>query len=413
MRIHEASDAATRAAIFKAAIKEAKAKGITNKQHQENFAVMRAREIMNFSKKGNSQTLATIRAVTPFFSSQLNAMDTLARAAFPGSYGNLNKTEAAEVNKRFLIQGASLFTISMAIAFASQDNEEYKKSPDWVNSWLIPTGNKENPFIKVPIPFEAGFFFKVLPEYLVRMSSGTLSTKQGNKALGTAAIQLLAPVLPLNQLVKPAWEAVANYDVHTQNPIESMSESRLPREYRDAHASQLSKIVGRALPISPDKIEHLGHGYLTEAWGLAAAISDAYLHTEGVAPPKKAYSEMPMFKGVLTAPEKDRAVGEFYEITKKTGQIRNAIRSAQKEGDKETVARLKADPENIKLSKAAPMLQKESVHISKAQQRIKRIKNDPDLSGEEKTKLIRVQQHRINTIAERGLKKGERKGLER
>jgi anion-transporting ArsA/GET3 family ATPase len=198
-----------------------------------------------------------------------------------------------------------------------------------------------------------------------------------------------------------------------------MSESRLPTEYRDAKASQLAKIVGRALPnvvsqyISPDKIEHLGHGYLTEAWGLAAAISDAYLHTEGVAPPKKALGEMPMFKGVLTAPEKDRAVGEFYEITKKTGQIRNALRSAQKEGDKETVARIKTDPENIKLSKAAPMLQKESAHISKAQQRIKRIKNDPDLSGEEKTKLIRVQQHRINTIAERGLKKGERKGIER
>jgi len=412
MHVHESSDAATRVAVYDKAMKDAKKKGMTG-QHAEDYAAMRAREIINFSKRGNAQSLAAIRATVPFFSAQLNGMDTLARAAFPGKYGSLNKEEAAQARKHFYTNAAILTTISMSYALALQDDEEYIKSPDWVNSWLVPTGDKDKPFFKVPIPFEAGFFFKVIPELIVRLNSGTLSPAQAEKELKKAALGLLAPSFPLPQIIKPVAEVATNYDIHTGNTIENFSESRLPMEQRTAHASNLAKLLGEALPLSPDNIEHLGRGWFTEAWAMSAALSDAYLN-KGVSAPEKTWGEMPMLKGVFTAPGKDRALSEYYDMSKTTSQIHNAVMAANKMGDRETVDAIKNDPDKLKQFKASPALQDIGTSISAMQHNIKRIKamKDTEVSPAEKAKRIRVVQDRINNLAHKALVVGKRFDLD-
>ena len=412
MRVHEAADAATRVAIFDKAIEEATKKGITG-QHAENFAAMRAREIINFSKKGNAQQIAAIRATVPFFSSQLNAMDTLARAAFPGKYGNLNKVEAAEAKKHFYANAAMLVTASMAFALVMQDDEEYQKSPDWVDNWLIPTGDKENPFWKIPIPFEAGFLFKVIPEAIIRMLSGTLTYNQGMKSITDAGNRLLIPSLPIPQILKPIAEVVANHDYHTGNPIENYSESRLPKEQRTAHASELSKLLGEALPISPDNIEHLGRGWATGAWAMSAALADAFLN-KGVSAPEKAWSETYLGKGVLSKGHTDRALSEFYSAATGASQIHNAVMAANKMGDRDTVDAIKNDPDKLKQFKASSALQDIGTSISAMQHNIKRIKamKDTEVSPAEKAKRIRVVQDRINNLAQKALVVGKRFDLD-
>jgi len=412
MHVHESSDAATRVAVYDKAMKDAKKKGMTG-QHAEDYAAMRAREIINFSKRGNAQSLAAIRATVPFFSAQLNGMDTLARAAFPGKYGSLNKEEAAQARKHFYTNAAILTTISMSYALALQDDEEYIKSPDWVNSWLVPTGDKDKPFFKVPIPFEAGFFFKVIPELIVRLNSGTLSPAQAEKELKKAAVGLLAPSFPLPQILKPVAEVATNYDIHTGNTIENFSESRLPMEQRTAHASNLAKLLGEALPLSPDNIEHLGRGWFTEAWAMSAALSDAYLN-KGVSAPEKTWGEMPMLKGVFTAPGKDRALSEYYDMSKTASQIHNAVMAANKMGDRDTVDAIKNDPDKLKQFKASPALQDIGTSISAMQHNIKRIKamKDTEVSPAEKAKRIRVVQDRINNLAQKALVVGKRFDLD-
>lgn len=412
MRVHEAADAATRVAIFDKAIEEATKKGITG-QHAENFAAMRAREIINFSKKGNARQIAAIRATVPFFSSQLNGMDTLARAAFPGKYGNLNKVEAAEAKKHFYANAAMLVTASMAFALVMQDDEEYQKSSDWVDNWLIPTGDKENPFWKIPIPFEAGFLFKVIPEAIIRMLSGTLTYNQGMKSITDAGNRLLIPALPIPQILKPIAEVVANHDYHTGNPIENYSESRLPKEQRTAHASELSKLLGEALPISPDNIEHLGRGWATGAWAMSAALADAFLN-KGVLAPEKAWSETYLGKGVLSKGHTDRALSEFYSAATGASQIHNAVMAANKMGDRDTVDAIKNDPDKLKQFKASSALQDIGTSISAMQHNIKRIKamKDTEVSPAEKAKRIRVVQDRINNLAQKALVVGKRFDLD-
>ena len=418
MHIHESTDAATRVAVYSAAYRAAPKKGIVDPQQRENYAVMQAREVINFSKKGNSRKLAAIRSTVPFFSAQLNGMDTLARAAMPGSYGNLNAKDARAVRKHFYANAAMITTASILYALQMDDDEEYKKSPDWMNSWLVPTGNKDNPFGKIPIPFEAGFFFKVIPELLVRVSKYSLTPTEGLEAALTGAKNLLLPPM-LPQLLKPLLEVVTNHDFHTGNNIESFTESRLPLNQRTAHATPLAEKIAEGVPgflnMSPDKIEHLGKGWLTEAWALSALLADAYLNTTGVSAPTKQLGEKFLWKGVLTAPAKDSNVSRYYDMNKEVEQLVNGIRAYKQVGDKEEAKALRDEPENAKLRKMAPLLGAIGEQIGTIQGRIARIKNKPDaeMSPDEKATRIRVLQEKINKLADRAVKRADDKGVSR
>ena len=418
MHIHESTDAATRVAVYSAAYEAAPKKGIVDPQQRENYAVMQAREVINFSKKGNSRKLAAIRSTVPFFSAQLNGMDTLARAAMPGSYGNLNEKDARAVRKHFYANAAMITTASILYALQMDDDDEYKKSPDWMNSWLVPTGNKDNPFGKIPIPFEAGFFFKVIPELLVRVSKYSLTPTEGLEAALTGAKNLLLPPM-LPQLLKPLLEVVTNHDFHTGNNIESFTESRLPLNQRTAHATPLAEKIAEGVPgflnMSPDKIEHLGKGWLTEAWALSALLADAYLNTTGVSAPTKQLGERFLWKGVLTAPAKDSNVSRYYDMNKEVEQLVNGIRAYKQVGDKEEAKALRNEPENAKLRKMAPLLGAIGEQIGTMQGRIARIKNKPDteMSPDEKATRIRVLQEKINKLAGRAIERADKKGVSR
>jgi hypothetical protein len=407
MRIHEASDAATRVIVYEAGLKEAKQRGLSE-QKAQNFATMRAREIINFAKKGNSEAIANIRATVPFFSSALNSMDTIARAA---TGMGLNKKEAARARKMFATRALVLASVSAAWALHLQDDEDYIKSPDWVNSWLIPTGLKDSPFWKLPIPFEAGFFFKVLPELMVRLVSGTLTPKEARGEAGKAAMQLLVPPVPFAQIVKPALEVVGNYDTFTKRPIESVADLSKTKEQRDSKASDLAKFVSKATPLSPNQIEHLGKGYFTELWAVTALLAENFLH-EGPAKPEKYLGEMPIIKGVLTKPEQDKTVNQFYEIEKAVAEISNTIKGARKAGEKKVYEEMMADPEKAKLFRAYPSLNNTSDRISKLRKNIERIKNDPATTPAEKTKRIRGVQQQINKAAEQGMATAKRLKLD-
>jgi muramidase (phage lysozyme) len=407
MRIHEASDAATRVIVYEAGLKEAKQRGLSG-QKAQNFATMRAREIINFAKKGNSEAIANIRATVPFFSSALNSMDTIARAA---TGMGLNKKEAARARKMFATRSLVLASVSAAWALHLQDDEDYIKSPDWVNSWLIPTGIKDSPFWRLPIMFEAGFFFKVLPELMVRLVSGTITPKAAREETSGAAMQLLVPPIPIPQILKPALEVITNYDSFTKRPIESVADLSKTKEQRDSKASDLAKFVSKATPLSPNQIEHLGKGYFTELWAVTALLAENFLH-EGPAKPEKYLGEIPIIKGVLTKPEQDKTVNQFYEIEKAAAEISNTIKGARKTGEKKVYEEMMADPEKAKLFRAYPSLNNTSDRISKLRKNIERIKNDPATTPAEKTKRIRGVQQQINKAAEQGMATAKRLKLD-
>ena len=418
MHIHESTDAATRVAVYEAAYKSAPKRGIVDEQQRKDFAASQAREVINFAKKGNLKSLASIRAVIPFFSAQLNGMDTLARAAAPDKYGNLNKADAAIVRKHFYANAAMLTSATIAYTLAMQDDDEYLKSPDWMNSWLVHTGEKDFPFLKVPIPFEAGFFFKVLPEIAVRLSSGTLTQQQASEAMRIAATNLLLPPA-LPQLLKPVSEVVMNHDLYTGRSIDSFADELVGLNQRTGHASFLSKALAKGIPdfmnLSPNKVEHLGKGWFTEAWAMSSLLAENYLNTSGVSAPTKEIGQMMLLKGAFTAPDRDRAVNEFYALSKASKEIVNGIRQYKKSGTTEEAIAMRDDPENTKILAVSTELSKIMTMLNRLGADKKYIKGLPDskMSPDEKAKSIRKLDQRRNELARMGVGLSDRAGVKR
>jgi hypothetical protein len=268
MRMHEASDAATRVAIYKKAKAEGLAKGMSEAEATD-YGVFKSRESINFAIRGNSRTLNFLRHSIPFFSAAITGLDTLYRAA--SGYG-LNPEEKKAAQQLFIKRAGMLAMLSTAYAMVLQDDEDYQKLPDNVkdNNWLLPNPfGGGHSFIKIAIPYEVGFLFKTVPEASVRYMAGTSTGKEVLASyLGGLKRNLPGEGILIPQAAKPALEAITNYSFFTGRGIEGMSDQGLPTAQRGPNASEVAKVLSKAgldkVGISPAKFDHLMQGYFAE-----------------------------------------------------------------------------------------------------------------------------------------------------
>lgn len=413
MHVHEAADAATRVEVYKAAMKEAKKRGMGDEKAKD-YATMRAREIINFANQGRSETLQAIRATVPFFSAALNSLDSVARAA---TGKGLNRREAAEARRLFTSRMLMIASFTTAYTLAMQDDEDYLKSPDAVNNWLMPTGNKNEPFKMLSLPFELGFAAKVIPELIVRLNSGTLRPYEGEKMAKEAAAATLTPPLPLPQVLKPLIELAINLDLHTGRPIVSPSEARKLPEEQTRGASALSIELGRKFGLSPIQIEHFGSGYLTELWAVTSMLAEKFLPA-GQMREERYPGEVPILaggsKGISSKPDRDRDVNMFYELSQATQRIHDSVVSAQGKGDVDAMERLMADPENEKRFYASKIGRNIGQTMMEVNKSIEQIRNDKSIT-DPKEKQIRIRELRqyYNQLASQGVEWFYSEGIER
>jgi len=396
MQMHEASDAATRVAIYKKAYQEAIASGM-KPADATNLAVHKARESINFSVRGNSKTLNALRHMIPFFSAALTSIDTLYRAAT--GYG-LNPEEKKAAQTLFAKRAAMLTVLSTAYALMLQDDEDYKKLPDNVkdNNWLFPSPiGSEHTFIKIPVPFEVGFFFKTIPEVSVRYMAGTSTGKEVVASI-LKGIQHNLPgeAIPLPQAIKPGIEAVTNYSFFTGRPIEGMSDQNLPVEFRGAHASEFAKTLSSlglsGIGLSPAKIDHLIQGYMAEVGTSSAHIASAAVNAAtGKEPPTKNLEQQPFFKSFLTNPNTSKAATDYYEIAHNAQETVNAFNRLKKEGRIEEAQAMVQDEEKKKLMAAAPALRRVQEQMAKIRANMNFVEKnqsiDPDTRRDEINRL--------------------------
>jgi hypothetical protein len=396
MQLHEASDAATRVAIYKQAYKEAITSGMSPAD-ATNLAVHKARESINFSVRGNSSTLNALRHMIPFFSASLTSIDTLYRAAT--GYG-LNPEEKKAAQTLFAKRAAMMTVLSTAYALMLQDDDDYKKLPDNVkdNNWLFPSPiGSEHTFVKIPVPFEVGFFFKTIPEVSVRYMAGTSTGKEMVASI-LKGIQHNLPgeAIPLPQAIKPGIEAVTNYSFFTGRPIEGMSDQGLPVVSRGAHASEFAKTLSSLglseIGLSPAKIDHLIQGYMAELGTFTAGTASSAINAAtGKEPPTKNLEQEPFFKSFLTNPNTSKAATDYYEIAHSAQETVNAFNRLKKEGRIEEAQAMVQDEEKKKLMAAAPALRRVQEQMAKIRASMnfieKNQKLDPDTRRDEINRL--------------------------
>jgi hypothetical protein len=408
MKMHEASDAATRVAIYKKAYQEAIASGMS-KEDATNLAVHKARESINFSTRGNSSTLNALRHMIPFFSASLTSIDTLYRAAT--GYG-LNPEEKKAAQTLFAKRAAMMTILSTAYAMMLQDDDDYKKLPDNVkdNNWLFPSPiGSEHTFVKIPVPFEVGLLFKTIPEISVRYMAGTSTGKEvlASFILGVKH-NLPGEAIPLPQMLKPGIEAVTNYSFFTGRPIEGMSDQGLPVEFRGAHASELAKTLSSfglsGIGLSPAKIDHLIQGYMAELGTFTSNVAGSAINAAtGKEPPAKNLEQEPFFKAFLTNPNTSKAATDYYEIAHEAQETVNAFNRFKKEGRIEEAQTMLQDEEKKKLMFAAPALRRVQEQMSKIRASMNVIEQDQKRSPEERRDEINRLQTMYDRVARQGV----------
>jgi len=414
--IHESSDAATRVVVYDSAYARAKKRGMSDEK-AHTYATNQAREVINFSNMGKSQAMQVIRASVPFFSATMNSLDVVARAA---TGHGLSPAEKAKAKQLFYTRALGLATLSVGYALTMQDDKDYQKlqnTNDWMKNYLFPNPLEKGTFIKVPIPFEIGYFTKVLPELWVRMASGTLTTKEAGRAAREGFLSTLPPV-PLPLLLRTPLETIMNYDMFTGRPIERLGQENLPVEERGRReASEISKFISRDLGLSkaglsPAKVEHLARGVMTELWGVTTLLSDAYLHKDNPRATRSLAESVPLAHGLFTKPDTDRLVNTFYEAEEAAKQRRTAMSGDVKSGRLQEFKEALQDPKKRAMYAAAPGLRKIADSMASLRHRMDNINDNPKLTKEQKTAEIAKLKQNYNNLAARGATISNRLGLD-
>ena len=310
----EASDAATRIAIYKETLAET---------GNEAEAIHRALEVMNFNRKGSSVIVRVAAAAIPFLNARVQGLDVFFRAGIrPFMDGNATEREK-QVQKAMLIRGMTILGLSVMYAAAISGNPDYEKQEEETkdNNWIIPMGEGKNP-LKIPIPFEVGTLFKTIPERIYRSffmpdqenrdTTDDLHKSMKRALLGTFGFN------PIPQVVAPLLEARDNFSVFTQRPIVGENMKSIAPEYQvGPSTSKWAEILGKQAGMSPMMIDHVYKGYTGTMGVYAADLLDVGIELtvpSEVPKPSKRIEQIPIIKRFLADPDARGKITSYFDL---------------------------------------------------------------------------------------------------
>ena len=308
-----ASDAATRLAVYKETLA---------KTGNEAEALFRAMEIMNFQRKGNSALIRILSAVTPFLNARVQGLDVIYRAGIRPIFNKDNRTAYEQaVAKAFIKRGLSLMALTAMYYAMVHDDDDYLAQEEETrdNNWIIPALG-----VKIPIPFEVGIIFKVMPERLIAYAMGNDTGEQLLKSAyrnitSTFGIQVPQAVLPL-------VEVATGHSFFTGRPITPAGMEDVSKEFRvTPGTSKLAEVLGQftsfktatgsSVGLSPIEIDHVIKGYTGTMGTYAVDALDVLIGLNSdIQKPSKRIEQMPFIRRFALDPEARGNVTAYYEL---------------------------------------------------------------------------------------------------
>jgi hypothetical protein len=324
----EASDAATRIAVYKDVMK---------RTGNEAEAIRQAAEVMNFNRKGSSPIIRIVTASIPFLNARIQGLDVLYRAGMAPRPEGVNKTDHQKmVQKNFLIRGATMMALSSMYWFMMKDDDEYKKQEQEVrdNNWILPMINA-----RIPIPFEVGVLFKVIPERILAFAFGN----DTGEDLANSMERALRSTFGINyipQTVLPLVEATTNYSYFTMRPIVSQGlEGIRPGLQVGPGTTQIAETVGKALNVSPIKIDHIIQGYTgTMGMYLVNTLDAIFDSMSDRQKPSLRIEQYPILKRFMIDSEAKGSVSAYFELKKAVDETVRTVNALQAGGQGEELA---------------------------------------------------------------------------
>jgi len=374
----KASDLAARMAVYEETMRESNG--------DEVLAQTRARELINFQRRGSSGSMRVAARVIPFFNAYAQGMDVLYRAA--SGIDSSSAVERTAARRLFMGRVAMMSALGFAYALAMSDDEGYKNATDDVRdgNWLLPNG------YKLPSPKELGFIYKVIPERIVEYyrRSGTPEEQSALDALSgvvKAAYSAYSSPTTVPSYVRPILENMTNYSFFLQRELESASMQRLqPGQRFTSSTSELAKGIGEATNTSPIKIDNLFKGMFGMAGSTTLLATDAMLNPTR---PDRPIYQMP-FGSIFTYDTVGgRAKTEFYDLRERVSQADATYKEILKHDPEKA---MKFYEENAPLIAIAPQVNKSLKELSELRRLRTAIERGTDdelgVDGKERRNMI-------------------------
>ena len=321
------ADATTRLQVFE----NAKANGLSDVE-----AEIAAIESMNFSKRGLSPTVQYATRLIPFLNSQIQSLNVLYRAVS----GKMPFEEQQKIKRKFFNNAAMLVGLGLVYAMAMQDDDYYKNARprDRYTNFFMHTPFTDEP-IKLPIPYEAGYFFSLAVAAVDGMV-GEVRSKEQLTALKDIFLQSVpgysSAFTP--QIVKPAFEVWTNKNFLTGAPIESLRMQNLdPTQRYNASTTEFAKQLSKVLPgLSPVQIEHIAKGYLGALpIAIAGAADGLFDGGQGGERAERRMSEMPFVGSMFQRKYGGADTDAVASMVGDSIQAKTTLSTLLKEGNRE------------------------------------------------------------------------------
>lgn len=326
--ITRASDLAVRKAIYDQTMKES--------QGDELLAQTRAREFINFRRRGASDFVGAMVTTIPFFNAYIQGMDVLYRAA--SGKDSSSSVGRAQARRMFWSRAAIVMALSSLYALGKGDDDEDYNEMDLRtrdSNWILPGG------FKIPVPSELGALFKVIPERVVEYMrrQGTPEEQTAWEATRTALAyimeQYVGRTVPVPQGVKPLLEAWTNYSFFTGRELEGIYQKQQDPSLRRASntselaiaISEFSRDVIGVDKVSPIMIDNALNGYFGSSAGLLVAMTDSLLNPTRVDRPLHKWA---LVSNYMYDPVGTRRMTEFYEEREKVGRANTTLNELMK-----------------------------------------------------------------------------------
>ena len=327
----EASDAATRMAVYKS---------VMERTGNEAEAIYRAMEVMNFNRKGNLAIVRILTAAVPFLNARMQGLDVFYRAGVSPTirklfFGESPTEQQKALQKTFFIRGATLTALTTMYWFLTHDDEEYIRQEQEVrdNNWLLPAAG-----IRVPTPFEVGVLFKVIPERILEYSFGNDTGKDLSESMGRALKSTFA-FNPIPQTFLPLEEARTNYSFFTGRPIVGQGMEGVAPEYQvGPSTTKIAQSIGNSLGVSPMKVDHVIQGYTgTMGMYLVDAI-DSILSSNDASPKAdKRFEQMPIIKRFAVDKAAKGTVSAYYDLKNSVDEVVRTVNLLERTGKIEDI----------------------------------------------------------------------------
>lgn len=380
--LSELSEMGTRVGDFaKGVKKDGSAAGIKQ-------AAVGSRDLIDFGRAGTIGR--QINKISAFWNAHVQGLDKMIRVF----------TNPKTAPKAFAKSLAVITAPTAALYQVNKDDPRYQELAQWDKDlfWHFWVGDKH---FRLPIPFELGVLFKVIPERLLEHARGQ---EEPFRNLGETTFDSVN-VIPGITALTPWIEAYSNKNFVGAPIVPRREEDDLPEDQAGPYTSGTAKAIAFIPGVrsnyitdqtlgSPRKVDHIIRGYAGSLGQYATQgidqLTDAAGITKRAPRPATGLEDKPGFKAIMGKPfgGSTDSIDRFYERIEKLDE--QSKRAEKKRQPFEGAGELKR-------------LEQLRGVISDISKQIRAVQRDPNMSPKQKTAQLRRLNLMSNNMARMGL----------